>query len=66
MPLWCGDLGAHYDNIQIIQQLFHVMSHIANSKNCNGELKKLLKLKTVVQLASKFHRTDVNKKFLKL
>jgi len=57
MPLWCGDLKANYDDRQIIQQLFHVMSHIKNSNNASEEIKELL---TDVNLkwANKFHRVD--------
>ncbi len=57
MPLWCGDLKADYDDKQIIQQLYHVLSHAQNSTNASDELKDiLLTKKSIVKLANKFHR----------
>lgn len=58
MPLWCGDLKANYDDKQIIQQLYHVMSHIKHSKNASDEIKKLLDNKELVEFANQFHRVD--------
>ena len=57
MPLWCGDLYANYDNKQIIQQLYHVLSHIKNSTNVSEEMKELLN-ETNLKWANKFHRVD--------
>ena len=56
MPLWCGDLKANYDDKQIIQQFYHVMSHIKNSTNASDELKELLENEKLLQIANKFHR----------
>jgi hypothetical protein len=55
MPLWCCDLKAHYDDKQIIQQLYHVLSHVKNSKNASDELKELLS-ETNLKFANRFHR----------
>ena len=57
MPLWCGDLKASYDDKQIIQQLFHVMSHVKNSTNASDEIKELLN-EVNLKWANKFHRVD--------
>ena len=57
MPLWCGDLKADYDDKQIIQQLFHVMSHIKHSTNASDEIKELLNDKNL-EWANKFHRVS--------
>ena len=61
MPLWCGDLMANYDDKQIIQQLYHVMSHIKNSKNATKKVKKLLEIKSIITLANEMHRKDVER-----
>lgn len=58
MPLWCGDLRAHYDDKQIIQQLYHVLSHVKNSKNASDRLKEILLTDDVVALANEFHRVE--------
>ncbi len=58
MPLWCGDLKAHYDDKQIIQQLYHVLSHAKYSKNASEELKKILSTDDLKELANRFHRID--------
>ena len=57
MPLWCGDLKANYDEKQIVQQLYHVVSHIKNSKNSTDLLKSLI-TDDVIKIANKFHRVD--------
>ena len=57
MPLWCGDLNAHYDDKQIIQQLYHVLSHVKHSKNVSDELKQLLSPKNL-EFANRFHRVE--------
>ena len=55
MPLWCGDLKAHYDDKQIIQQLYHVLSHVKYSKNASPKLKKALLKGKNIKIANKFH-----------
>ena len=56
MPLWCGDLEANYDDKQIIQQLYHVLSHVINSNNCSKTLKRQLLTIGNLKVANKFHR----------
>lgn len=58
MSYSCKDLKCNYDDRQIIQQLYHVIAHCKNSKNATKEVKKLLKIKTVVEIANKFHRVE--------
>ena len=56
MPLHCGDLKGGYDDKQIIQQLYYVLSHAMHSENCSKTLKKKLLTKGNVNIANKFHR----------
>ena len=58
MPLWCGDLKACYDDAQVIQQLYHVLSHAQNSPNVGPRLKRALLTPELVALANEFHRAD--------
>ena len=58
MPLWCGDLKAGYDDAQVIQQLYHVLSHAQNSPNVGPRLKRALLTPELVALANEFHRAD--------
>ena len=56
MPLWCGDLKAGYDDKQVIQQLYHVLSHARHSPNASTRLKQALLTPELVALANEFHR----------
>lgn len=56
MPLWCGDLKANYDEVQMIQQLYHVLSHVKYSDNSSDRLKEILLKDEIVALANEFHR----------
>ena len=56
MPLWCGDLKAGYDDKQVIQQLYHVLSHAQHSPNASTRLKQALLTPELVALANEFHR----------
>lgn len=56
MPLWCGDLKANYDEKQIIQQLYHVLSHVKYSDHSTESLKEILLKDEIVALANEFHR----------
>ena len=56
MPLWRGDLEANYDDKQIIQQLYHVLSHVINSNNCSKTLKRQLLTIGNLKVANKYHR----------
>ena len=55
MPLWCGDLKAGYDDTQVIQQLYHVLSHARHSPNASTRLKQALLTPELVALANEFH-----------
>ena len=56
MPLWCGDLKANYDEKQIIQQLYHVLSHVKYSDHSTESLKEILLTDDIIALANEFHR----------
>ena len=56
MPLWCGDLGAGYDDKQVIQQLYHVLSHAHHSPHVSPRVKQALLTPALVALANEFHR----------
>ena len=56
MPLWCGDLKAGYDDKQVIQQLYHVLSHARHSPNVGPSLKQALLTPELIALANEFHR----------
>ena len=58
MPLWCGDLKAGYDDRQVIQQLYHVLSHARHSPNASTRLKQALLTPELVALANEFHRVE--------
>jgi len=58
MPLWCGDLKAYYDDKQVIQQLYHVLSHATYSINVSEDLRKILLTKELKEVANKFRRID--------
>ena len=55
MPLWCGDLKAGYDDKQVIQQLYHVLSHARHSLNVGPRLRQALLTPELVALANEFH-----------
>ena len=54
LPLWCGSLSAHFDDIQIIQIVYHAVKAGLNSKNVSREVKA--ELSKMIGLANKFHR----------
>ena len=56
MPLWCGDLKAGYDDKQVLQQLYHVLSHARHSPNVGPSLKQALLTPALIALANEFHR----------
>lgn len=58
MPLWCGDLKAGYDDKQIIQQLYHVLSHVKYSHNASDDLKSKMLTDELIELANRFHRAN--------
>ena len=56
LPLWCGSLDVHFDDKQIIQQLYHVVRNALFSKNTSERVKQALL--PLVDLANEFHRVD--------
>ena len=54
LPLWCGSLGANFDDRQLIQIAYHLVRAGLNSKNASDETKK--ELSKLIDFANKFHR----------
>ena len=57
-PLWCGGLDVHIDDKQATQLLYHLLSNVKYSKNTSKTMKKICKIKTLVNQANKFHRVN--------
>ena len=57
LPLWCGSLKANFDDKQIKQFLYHVLSGVKNSNNVSEELKRSLLTTDLLTIANEFHRT---------
>lgn len=58
LPIWCGSLGVHMDDKQIIQILYHLIINAKYSKNIDEGIKYLLLTDNLINLANKFHRAD--------
>lgn len=43
LPLWCGSLGANFDDRQLIQIAYHLVKAGVNSNNVSDETKKRTK-----------------------
>ena len=56
LPLWCGSLGAHFDDRQIIQIVYHAVKAGLESPNVSEDVKT--ELRKVAGLANRFHRVD--------
>ena len=56
LPLWCGSLGANFDDRQLIQIAYHLVRAGLNSKNASDETKK--ELSKLINFANKFHRVE--------
>ena len=56
LPLWCGSLGANFDDRQLIQIAYHLVMAGLNSKNASDETKK--ELSKLIDFANKFHRVE--------
>ena len=56
LPLWCGSLSANFDDKQLIQLAYHLVSAGLNSTNASDFTKK--ELSKLVDLANKFHRAE--------
>ena len=55
-PLWCGGLNVHIDDKQATQLLYHLLRNVKYSKNTSKALKKICRIKSLVNQANKFHR----------
>ena len=58
LPLWCGSLKANFDDKQIKQFLYHVLSGVKNSNNVSEELKRSLLTTDLLTIANEFHRAE--------
>ena len=56
LPLWCGSLGAHFDDRQIIQFVYHAVRAGLDSPNVSEDVKT--ELRKVAGLANRFHRVN--------
>ena len=54
LPLWCGSLSANFDEHQIYQLIYHVVSAGLQSKNISDCIKS--ELSKMIHLANRFHR----------
>ena len=57
-PLWCGGLDVHIDDKQATQLLYHLIRNVEYSKNTSKALKKICRIKSLVNQANKFHRVS--------
>lgn len=58
IPLWGGGLDIHFDDRQIIQQLYHLVRNALYSENVSDDIKVTLSTDELIDLANKFHRVD--------
>lgn len=58
LPLCCGSLKANFDDKQIKQFLYHVLSGVKNSNNVSEELKRSLLTTDLLTIANEFHRIE--------
>lgn len=58
LTLSCGDLKTGYDEKQIIQKLYHVLSCCMHSKNVSKEFKESILTKEYIKIANEFHRAE--------
>ena len=54
LPLWCGSLKTNFDDRQLIQIAFHLVSAGLYSKNASEETKA--ELSKLIDFANRFHR----------
>ena len=57
-PLWCGGLDVHIDDKQATQLLYHLLRNVKYSKNTSKALKKICRIKSLINQANKFHRVN--------
>ena len=58
-PLWCGGLNVKIDDRLAIQLLFHTVQNALRSPYVSDDIKRVLGNKEVVDIANRFHRTEV-------
>ena len=58
LSLCCGSLHVHFDNRQMIQILYHLLSVVSYSKYASEEMKKALLTPELCDIANKFHRVN--------
>ncbi len=56
LPLWCGSLGAHFDDRQLTQIAYHLVKAGLKSKNASDDTKA--ELAKLIDFANNFHRVD--------
>lgn len=56
IPLWCGSLDVHFDDIQLYQIAYHLVRAGLYSKNASEETKN--ELSKLIDFANKFHRVE--------
>lgn len=54
LPLWCGSLGANFDDRQLTQIAYHLVKAGLNSKNASKKTKA--ELAKLIDFANGFHR----------
>ena len=57
-PLWCGGLDVHIDDKQATQLLYHLIRNVKYSKNTSKAMKKICRIKSLINQANKFHRVS--------
>ena len=57
-PLWCGGLDVHIDDKQATQLLYHLVRNVQYSKNTSKAMKKICRIKSLINQANKFHRVE--------
>ena len=56
LPLWCGSLTANFDDRQLKQIAYHLVSAGLKSENASAETKK--ELRKLIDFANGFHRAE--------
>ena len=56
LPLWCGSLTANFDDKQLKQIAYHLVSAGLKSENASAETKR--ELRKLIDFANGFHRVE--------
>lgn len=56
LPLWCGSLTANFDDKQLKQIAYHLVSAGLKSDNASAETKR--ELRKLIDFANEFHRVE--------